>query len=164
MILFVIALCLAIGHLFLTKQPKTAKRTVELLLAYIIPLNIGVATLIGFVGHAFYGPEVAKLIGWPAGNPFQFEVAIGNLAMSVAGFLSIWQRKGFWLATTVFSGVYFLGAAYGHFVQMAQGDTSPYNTGLFLYVGDIVIPMVYLILTGIYAYQNKWFGRENEIK
>ncbi len=157
LVLFIIALIASSLHLAFSKKTATFKRIVEILLAYIIPLNIGVATLIGFVAHAFYGPEIAAQIGWPAHNPFQFEVAIGNLAISVAGFVSIWQRKGFWMATTLFSGIYFLGAAYGHFVQMARGDMSPYNTGIFLYVGDVAIPLIYLGLTLIYCINNKFF-------
>lgn len=157
LVLFIIALIASSLHLVFSKKTATFKRIVEILLAYIIPLNIGVATLIGFVAHAFYGPEIAAQIGWPAHNPFQFEVAIGNLAISVAGFVSIWQRKGFWMATSLFSGIYFLGAAYGHFVQMARGDMSPYNTGIFLYVGDVAIPLIYLGLTLIYCINNKFF-------
>lgn len=158
-VLLVIAIILAVLHLSLSKKRVTFKRTIEVLLAYIIPLNIGVATLLGFIGHAFFGVEIAKLIGWPPNNPFQFEVAIGNLAMSVAAFLCIWQRRGFWLATTIFSGVFFLGAAFGHVVQMRQGNYSPYNSGPFLYVGDILIPIIYLILALIYSYQNNFFRK-----
>jgi len=157
LILFIIAILAAYTHLIISKKKCTFRRIIEILLAYIIPLNIGVATLIGFIGHAFFGPMIAAKIGWPAHNPFQFEVAIGNLSMSVAGFLAIWQRKGFWLATVLLSGVFFLGAAYGHFVQMARGDLSPYNTGIFLYVGDVAIPLIYLALTLIYSIQNKFF-------
>ncbi|MHB9111813.1 MAG: DUF6790 family protein [Thermoleophilia bacterium] len=33
-----------------------------------------------FMGHAFFAEETAGLIGWPAGNPFQFEIAVTNLS------------------------------------------------------------------------------------
>jgi len=29
---------------------------------------------------------------------------------------------------------------------MQKGDTSPYNTGIFLYAGDIFIPLVIFVL------------------
>ncbi|MFZ0565927.1 MAG: DUF6790 family protein [Chlamydiales bacterium] len=155
--LFIIAVLAACIHFFISKK-KTFARFIELSLAYMIPLNIGVATLIGFISHAFFGPETAEQIGWPAHNPFQFEVAVGNLAMSAAGFLCIWQKKGFWLATTIFSGIFFLGAAVGHIVQMVvHGNYSPYNSGPFLYIGDIAIPLVYLTLALIYSAQNRFF-------
>lgn len=154
--LFIIAVVAALIH-FIVGHGKTFTRAVELLLAYIIPLNIGIGGTIGFIGHIFYGPEIAKEIGWPPNNPFQFEVGIGNLSFAIAGLLCIWQRKGFWMATTIFAGIFFLGAAYGHLVQLAKGDTSPYNTGAFLYIGDIAIPIIYLILTFIYASHHKFF-------
>jgi len=159
-VLFVIAILCATVHLFVSKKKVSFKRIIEILLAYIIPFSIGIASLLGFIFHAFFGPETAARIGWPPNNPFQFEVAIGNLAMSVAGFLAIWQRRGFWMATTIFSGVFSLGAAYGHIVQMLGGNHAPYNSGVFLYLGDIVIPIIYLVLTGIYTYQNKFFRNE----
>lgn len=160
LILFIIAIILATIHLIISNKKCTFKRIIEMLLAYIIPINIGIATLLGFIAHAFYGPETAAKIGWPPNNPFQFEVAIGNLSMSVAAFFCIWQRKGFWMATTIFSGIFFLGAAYGHLVQMiAYRDHSPYNTGIFLYIGDIAIPLFYLLLTLIYSAQNKFFKK-----
>lgn len=156
--LFVIAIIAASIHLAFSKQKNTFKRIIEILLAYIIPLNIGTVCLIGFIAHVFFGPQVAALIGWPAHNPFQFEVGIANLSLSVAGFLCIWQRRGFWIATVLISGIFFLGAAYGHLVQMiVHNNYSPYNAGIFLYIGDIAIPSVYLILTLIYCIQNKWF-------
>ncbi|MCH9626016.1 MAG: hypothetical protein S4CHLAM123_12050 [Chlamydiales bacterium] len=163
-ILFVIAAFAILIHFYLSKN-KTFARLVELSLAYIIPLNIGVGTLIGFIAHAFYGPEIAAKIGWPAHNPFQFEVAIGNLAMSVAGFMCIWQKKGFWLATTIFSGIFFLGAAFGHIVQMVVHENySPYNSGPFLYIGDIAIPLLYLTLALIYSGQNHFFKKNHHKK
>ncbi len=157
LILFIIAILASTLHLLLSKKKTTFRRIVEIALLYIIPLTIGVGALIAFVGHVFFGPMVAAQIGWPAHNPFQFEVGIGNLAMSVAGFFCIWQRRGFWMATTLFSGVFLLGAAYGHLVQIAGGDTSPLNTGIFLYVGDVGIPLIYLGLTLIYCIQNRFF-------
>ncbi len=156
-LLFVIALFGALIHFWVSKK-RSFQRLVELLLAYIIPISIGVGTLLGFIAHAFYGPEIAAQIGWPPNNPFQFEVAIANLAVAICAFLCIWQRRGFWLATTIFAGVYFLGAAYGHIIQMVvHHDYSPYNTGVFLYIGDILIPAIYLTLMGIYTLQHRFF-------
>lgn len=152
LLLFIIAL---IGSSFHIWKTKRFDKTVEILLSWILPLNIGVACLIGFIAHAFFGPQTAAQIGWPAHNPFQFEVAVGNLAMSVSGFLCMWQRRGFWLATALFSAIFFLGAAFGHIVQMIEHHNySPYNSGIFLYIGDIVIPLIYSVLALIYSKQN----------
>lgn len=163
LILFIIAIIAAFITLAYSKKEATFKRTVEILLAYIIPLNIGVATTIGFIGHMFYGPEIAAKIGWPAHNPFQVEIAMGNLAMAVTGFVCIWQRRAFWMATVIFAGIFFLGAAYVHIVQMVvHGNYSPYNSGIFLWIGDVAIPAIYLGLTLIYCIQNRFFIKNEE--
>jgi hypothetical protein len=37
------------------------------------------------------------MIGWPPGNPFQFEVGVHDGAWGVLGFLCIWIGGLFWL-------------------------------------------------------------------
>lgn len=157
LILFVLALVAAIMHLLISRPAVTATRTIEVLLSYIIPLNIGVGSLIAFVGHAFYGPHIADLIGWPPGNPFQSEVAAANLALGVAGLIGIWWRQGFWLATSLIGALFAFGAAYVHFLEKSQGDTASYNTGVFLYTGDLLIPAVFLILSYFYGAGHNFF-------
>lgn len=160
-VLFIISVIAAFIHFFASKKPRSFRRIVELLLAYIIPLVIGIGLLIGFVAHAFYGPQIAALIGWPAHNPFQFEVAMANLALGLLGILCFWQQKGFWFATILASTTYIWGAAGGHIYQMiVHGNHSPYNSGVFLYLGDMAIPLVYFVLGWIYAAQNRFFKKE----
>lgn len=156
-ILSILAFMGASLHLFFSQKRVTKERAVELLLSYILPLNIGVTCLIGFTAHLFFGPQTAALIGWPPHNPFQAEVAMGNLGMAITGILCIWWRKGFWLATILFAAVFFLGAAGVHLVEVARGNTAPYNSGLFLYVGDIALPLLTLFLGFLYARYNKLF-------
>lgn len=157
-ILFIISIIAAVIHVAISKKPRTFARWVEVLLAYILPITIGVNALIAAIAHTFYGPEIAALIGWPPHNPFQFEVAMANLSLAVAGFFSIWQRKAFWFATILVSTTLLWGAAGGHIYQMiVNNNHSPYNSGPFLYLGDMAIPLVYFILGWIYAAQNRFF-------
>lgn len=157
-ILFILAICSALVFFALSSKTKNLTLLLEHLLLFIIIFNIGIACLIGFIGHAFYGPEIAAKIGWPAHNPFQFEVAIANLSIGVAGILCIWIRKNFWVATTLISGIFYLGAAYGHIVQIDKHhNLSEYNSGVFLYVGDIIIPIIYLFLGTVYFFMIRGF-------
>ena len=44
---------------------------------------VGVPGIVGFSGHVFNADQVAESIGWPKGNPFQYEVGIANLSYGV---------------------------------------------------------------------------------
>lgn len=144
-ILFMAAL--AAGAIrILIKRPKGKAELTGIFLLYMIFFSIGLGGLYAFMGHAFFANEVAKEIGWPTGSPFQFEVAIANLAFGILGVLCVKIRGNFWAAVVTGYCIFLWGAAYGHFVQMQKGDTSPYNTGIFLYAGDIFIPLVIFVL------------------
>jgi hypothetical protein len=157
LVLFLIAIGASVAHLTVSKQKMTARLMVKVLLAYILPLNIGIAGVLAFIAHAFYGPQTAELIGWPADNPFQMEIAMANLGLGVTGLLCIWMRKGFWLACALFAAIFSWGAAYVHIIEMAKGNYAAYNSGVFVYVGDLAMPLIYLILAGIYAAQCRFF-------
>ena len=134
-------------HLSLSKQPRTKSRVVELLLLYLLAINIGVGGILAWYGHTFMADEIARKIGWPPGSPFQFEVAVADLSWGVCGVLCIWLRQYFWTATGMGSSVFFLGCAFGHIRQIIQeGNMAIYNAGPVLWIGDIGIPITILIL------------------
>ena len=133
-------------HLWLGKRPVTGTRVVEVVLLYLLVIFTGVGGLLGFLGHTFKAQEIAVKIGWQP-SPFQFEVAVANLAFGVLGILCLWQRQGFWTATGIGYAVFLLGCAYGHLRDMiGQGNFAPYNVGPVLWVNDLAIPLAILIL------------------
>lgn len=150
LIFFVVAIVVATIHLFVSKKKKTTQRVAGLYLTYLILFNIGLQGLLAAAGHILMPNTIAEQIGWPTGSPFQFEIGIANLAVGIAGVLCVWFGAGFKLATVLINSIFLFGAAYGHFVQLEKGDTSPYNTGVFLYFGDIIIPAIILILMLVY--------------
>ena len=151
LVFLVIALVGAGIHLALQKQPRTGKRLVEIVLLWVLVVCVGINGLFDFYGHAFRADETARLIGWPTGNPFQFEVAIADLVFGILGILCIWIRGTFWYAAGLAGVLFGLGAAYGHIVQMVvYGDYAPYNAGLFLY-SEIAVSL--LILGLLLAYK-----------
>lgn len=150
---FSFAIIASLIHISRTKK-RTSAKLAEIFLMYLIFFNIGVQGVFAFMGHAFMANQIAREIGWPIGSPFQFEVAVANLGMGVAGLLGIFWRKTYWLAVLIMSSVFIFGAAYGHFVQMAKGDMSPYNSGIFLYFGDIIIPTIIVIVAIWYFSSN----------
>jgi hypothetical protein len=133
----VMATCI---HLWLGKRPVTLMRVVEVLLLYLLVIFAGVGGLLGFLA------EIVLMIGWQP-RPFQFEVAVANLAFGILGVMCIWQRQGFRTATGIGYAVYMLGCAYGHFQDMTlHGNFLLYNLSPVPWVNDLAIPVVILLL------------------
>jgi len=139
-------------HLKLDRQPRTAHRVVTVVLLYLLVVFAGLGGLLGALGHTFYAAQIAHGIGWPPGSPFQFEVAMANLAFGALGILCIWRRDGFWTATGVGLAVFYLGCAYGHLQDLlAHGNYAPFNAGLGIWVNDAAVPLTILGLLGARA-------------
>lgn len=145
-ILPIMGLLAAWGHLFFKKQARNAKSILEIFLAYGLVCNVGLSGIYAFMGHAFAPDQVAAYIGWPAGSPFQFEIAIANLSFGVLGLLCFWRRGDFWLATIIGHSIFVFGAAYGHVVDMVlHQNYAPGNAGPPLYA-DIIMPVIFVSL------------------
>jgi hypothetical protein len=137
-------------HILFKRQARNTKIILEIVLAYGLAFNLGITALYAFMGHAFVPGKVAEYIGWPSGNPFQFEVAIANLSLGVLGILCLWFRGNFWLATIIASSVFGFGAAYGHIKDIIlHHNYAPGNAGAPLY-SDIIKPLVFIFLYGFY--------------
>ncbi|MGH7912289.1 MAG: DUF6790 family protein [Candidatus Dormibacteraceae bacterium] len=137
-------------HLLLSRRPRTGLRILEVFLLWWFGWGVGVTALIAFYANGFLSDPMATRIGFPTGNPFQWEVASANLAVCVAGFLCLRYRDRFWEATTVVATVYLWGAAVGHIRQYVQfGNNHPYNTGPILWT-DIFVQVVLIAALIIY--------------
>jgi hypothetical protein len=147
--LAVTALLAGFVHVAIQKQPRTKQRVAEVLLLYLFVFPVGLGGLIGFVGHTFRAGSTAASIGWPAHNPFQYEVAVANLAFGILGICCAWVRGGFRTATAIGWSVFILGAACVHLHQIHAGQPSaPGNAGAILYF-DLIVPVLVLALIGI---------------
>jgi hypothetical protein len=131
-------------HVKFFDRPETQARWLEIALLWIFGVVVGCGGLFGFTGHTFAAADVARQIGWPAGNPFQTEVAFTNLAFGVLGLLCVRHRGDFWLATAIGWSVFLVGAGLTHVIDLVtHGNTAPNNTGPVLY-GDFLMPAVVL--------------------
>ena len=139
-------------HVLLDKQPRTGGRVAEILLLWLLVINTGFGGLYAFSGHVFAANEVAESIGWPAGNPFQTEVGVANLAIAALGILSYWIRGNFWTAAVVATSIWLLGAAAIHVREMVtEGNYNPGNAGVIFYM-DIIGPL--LLITLLVCFRN----------
>ncbi len=138
---FVLSFVVAGIHLYRDKQFRTGRRIAAILLLWLLVINVGLSGMWAFIGHTLFAEQVAESIGWPAGNPFQTEVAVANLAIGTLGILCYWIRGNFWAAAVI------------HVVEMMTvGNYNPGNAGLIFYL-DIIGPLLLvalLVYTGLY--------------
>jgi hypothetical protein len=145
-IVLAIGLIFPTVHVLLFSKDRSLSNVARTYLAYLLPLSVGVGGLLAFMGHTMRAEEVAKSIGWPAGNPFQFEVAMTNLAFGVLGLLCLKFRDHFWTATIVGYGIFLEGAGCVHIHEIVKaGNWSINNAGPIL-VADILFPLFLLAL------------------
>lgn len=122
------------------KRPLDRAVIVEKLLSWHVFWAIGVGFFYNFIMHGVFGRMSAAFIGW-ADSPFQFEVATASLGFAAVGFLAAFRSFDLRLAAILGSGLFTLGAAAGHVLQMiTQRNFAPGNAGVVFYM-DIVIPL-----------------------
>lgn len=137
-------------HLVLRRNKK-AKNILEIIILDYLLIAVGLLQTLAGLGHIFNGPEVARSIGWAAGSPFQYEVGVANLAIGLTALLAFWFRGGYWLAVSLISGLFCLGAGVGHWrALLVQGNTAVYNSGPILYLSDGILPILLIVLVIIY--------------
>ena len=149
-IFFALAMVSTLIHLSRIKK-RTMPAVVEVALLWLMVWCIGAQGIFAATFQIIMPDKIAADIGW-APSPFLFEVAVGNLGMGVAGVLALVWRGKYWLGPLVTYLIFIYGAAYGHLMQQAAGDHSAYNTGIFLYIGDIIIPTIILILAVLFYF------------
>ncbi len=119
-----------------------------------VVINVGLGAMWGFIGHTIFAAQIAYSFGWHAGNPFQTEVAVANLAVGTLGILCYWIRGDFWTATVIATSIWLLGAATIHAVEIiAAGNYNPGNAGL-IFCLDILSPLLLIALL-IYTRLNR---------
>lgn len=127
------------------KEKWNCPKFAEIFLGYVLLFNIGIMSLLAAYAHVFMGPEIAKLIGWQAGSPFQFEMGMANLSYGVLGMLAFWIRGRFWDAVIIGWSVLLLGCFVGHVMDYyANDNTAPYNIGGHIWFYDLFLPILVL--------------------
>lgn len=145
--LLITAFVLSSLHYFIAHRKDQNRNFSPVLLSYLIFFNIGIMGMFGFYGHAFMADEIAQLIGWPTGSPFQSEIAAANLSYGVIGVLAPFMKRPFWYATILGNAVFLMGALAVHIHQyFAFGNTDPYNIGVFVWVDDLIVPLLLLFI------------------
>jgi Family of unknown function (DUF6790) len=155
--LFLLVLGLVVGavHVYLDKQPRTKGRVAEIFLLWLLVISVGLTSVFAFIAHTVFADATAASIGWPAGNPFQSEVAVANLAVGILGILCYWIRGNFWIATVIGFSVWWLGDAVVHIRSIVvEANYAPNNAGVTFYL-DILVPVMLIALLVYYLYATR---------
>jgi hypothetical protein len=148
-ILFGLAVFVPIIYLSVREEWRSG-HVAEHFLASLLFFVMGWMGILAAYAHVFMGPEIAKQIGWAPGSPFQYEIGMANLAFGVLGVLSYWIRGHFWTAAIIGWSVLLIGCFIGHVIDYQQtGNDAPYNIGIYIWVYDLLMPLVALGLLAV---------------
>src|SRR6201996_7427127 len=112
---FVLGLIVAVIQVWRLREPRTAADVSGIFLSTFLLYGIGIAEIINFVMHSFFGDYAAKTIGW-AQSPFQLELAFASLGLGVAAIIVHGRHAGLRgkLAVVLIATISGYGAAGGH--------------------------------------------------
>jgi hypothetical protein len=140
LVMLLLAMLLILINLLIEKNLNFA----EIAFRWLTLLSLGFTSAYSFVMHAFFPEFTAAQIGWQD-SPFQFEVAMANLAFAATGILAFKGSFGFRLATVIGSTCWLWGDAIGHVLQMvANHNYAPANAGSWLWM-DILTPLLLIL-------------------
>lgn len=148
----IVAAVAASLHIILARRPFPPGRVSGIFVVHLLFWTVGLAGILAFFGHSFepQAAQIARQIGWPPGNPFQYEVGIANLAIGMIAILALWIRGTFWVAPVVAASIWGYGNGIGHLIQwLVKGNYSPGNAGAPL-VLDFLIPTLLIIFGAIH--------------
>ena len=105
---------------------------------------VGSTALGAGIAHLFFGPAIARSIGWQT-SPFQFEVGAANLGIGIAGIVvGAFLGPPAWLGVILVALVFLTLAGIGHIREIRRsGNLSINNAGPIL-VLDFVLPLITL--------------------
>lgn len=152
LILILIAPIGAWIHLRRHPEPRSREHRLRTFLLWWLAVAVGVSGVLQAASHVFNGAATAEDIGFTRGDGgFQFENAMGDLAIGVTGLLCVrFRNPGFWLAVLLVLAIQYYGDAYGHVYQWIENDnTEQGNVGPPLWV-DVIVPTVGLALYAAY--------------
>ncbi|AXH36124.1 hypothetical protein DVJ78_12495 [Humibacter sp. BT305] len=104
---------------------------------------IGSSAIGNGIAHLFFGPAIARSIGWTPG-PFQYEVGAANLAIGIAGVTGGFFGPEFWLAVIIVDLVFLVLAGVGHIREIVKNHNLAVNNAGPILVLDFLMPLVTL--------------------
>lgn len=138
-----------IHYAYIPEKKRTKPKIVETFLLYQIVFSLGATSLLAFLGLTFMKEYISAYSGWNNCQWVQL-LANVNLSFAVLGFLSIFYRKDFWMATILGFSIWIFADGITHIYDaFANNNFAEGNIGGVL-ITDITIPVILVILLAIY--------------
>jgi hypothetical protein len=137
----------------------TGWRAIGIVLMWQLAIGLGLGLIWAGLGHLLMPDQVATSIGWGAGSPFQREVGMWDLSLGIVGMLClVFRDEGYWTATIIGTGLFFIGAGLGHVYELVvHGNTAVNNAGAVMYL-DLFYPLILAALLILYHVKKKEAG------
>jgi len=122
----------------------------QLLVMNSVTYLIGAQGIGAGIGHMFFGPPIARSIGWEP-SPFQWEVGGANLGIGIAGVWASSFHPDYWLAVIIVAMGFLWVAGIGHVRDVVKHhNLSVSNAGPILFT-DFLIPAYCLLIWLLWA-------------
>jgi hypothetical protein len=122
----------------------------ENLVANSVTYLVGVVGISAGLGHMFWGPPIARSIGWGP-SPFQWEVGGANLGLGIAGVMAGSFGRAYWLAVIVVAAGFLWVAGVGHIREIIRRrNLAISNAGPILLL-DFLVPAYLLTIWLLWA-------------
>lgn len=155
LVFYGLAIVFTLLRVLFTKRERNRAFVIGTFFKSLLFFVAGILYIYTFMGHTIKADQVAEYIGWPAGNPFQFEVAMTSLTLAFLGILAPWMKDGFKLATVMAGAIFSWGAGVGHIYQIVEyHNYHPGNAGPILYA-DFISPVILIIFYVLYRRTKK---------
>jgi hypothetical protein len=120
---------------------------------------VGVTLVYIGILHAYFQHIAAPSIGWHP-SPFEYELGWFEIPLGVVAMLSLWRGYEFRLAATIIFVVFSWAAAAQHIAQiLGAHNYAPGNAGPILWFGDILLPLLLVVLAFVSRDAHERFER-----
>lgn len=148
-ILFGVAIITAVAKAARSGSARDTASISYVLWGEVLFYAVGIGFIYTGLMHAYAQNIVAPSIGWQP-SPFEYELGWMEIPLGVVAMLSLWRGYEFRLAATIVFSVFVLAAAVQHIQQiLCCQNYAPGNAGVFIWIGDIVLPIVLLLAAAL---------------
>lgn len=148
-ILFGVAIITAVAKAARSRSGRDTASISYVLWGEVLFYAVGIGFIYTGLMHAYAQNIVAPSIGWQP-SPFEYELGWMEIPLGVVAMLSLWRGYEFRLAATIVFSVFVLAAAVQHIQQiLCCQNYAPGNAGIFIWIGDIVLPIVLLLAAAL---------------
>jgi len=116
----------------------------DIFLSRLMFFAVGLTGLWGFILNLFFQNIAAQYVGWSP-SPFQFEVAVANLGLGIAGICGVCASRDYRVATTIFTTCFLWGTAAGHIREMMTTHNFALGHAGMIFYNNLIVPLLLIV-------------------